>query len=511
MKKYSILLLCAALLWGGVSCGDKEEDSPEIAVKIVSVSPTSVSVAEGESETVTATVLPENATNKAVSWASADVAVATVANGVITGVAAGTTTVTVTTADGGRTAEVAVTVFSTAPALTLNTPANGEAIALDKATPEAELAFAWTTANVPSGAAFELVVSQNSDLSNPLQSVSLTADNKAFTHQELQDLLFTGATLTAGIKRYKPNTLYWNVKVNGEYLSPAGSFTLRGMTVFKDVRGPETILYDVAILNYGGQEHAWFAENFYAKRYPNGDQMTYRTITAGHIQGINYTPGRDNNDVVGGEVQSTPATAANNSFWGTEEWLSANSAVAAKILAAHPMLYDIWCVDGGTGIDIVGNTISIEALTPAGWKMPDNVDLRDLMNAAGAAEGGIGVLYHPDAFTNNFAEQIAAQAGFVAFSSKAHFNDWKMNFTPSCITIGGGMTNSRVRFAELILMCRIPGDDFYSRYIHRIDRQNADYDVIQCQRKGQTGTGTNAAATNNESRGVAIRFKYTGE
>jgi uncharacterized repeat protein (TIGR02543 family) len=74
----------------------------------------------GETETLTATVNPDNATNKAITWSSGNTAVATVSNGTITAVAAGNTTITVTTADGGFTAQCEVAVSVSVTGVTLD-------------------------------------------------------------------------------------------------------------------------------------------------------------------------------------------------------------------------------------------------------------------------------------------------------------------------------------------------------------------------------------------------------
>ena len=66
---------------------------------------------ENESETLTATVSPANATDKSVTWSSSNTAVATVdENGMVTAVSVGDTMIIVTTKDGGFTATCTVTV-----------------------------------------------------------------------------------------------------------------------------------------------------------------------------------------------------------------------------------------------------------------------------------------------------------------------------------------------------------------------------------------------------------------
>ena len=87
-----------------------------VAVTGVTLAPTEATLTLGETETLTLTptVLPAEATDKSVTWSSSNEAVATVTDGVVTAVAAGTATITVTTTDGAKTATCAVTVAAPA-------------------------------------------------------------------------------------------------------------------------------------------------------------------------------------------------------------------------------------------------------------------------------------------------------------------------------------------------------------------------------------------------------------
>ena len=81
-----------------------------VPVTGVTMNKTSTSLYVGDTETLTATVQPGNASNQAVTWSTSNPSVATVENGVVRATGRGTATITVTTADGNYTATCTVTV-----------------------------------------------------------------------------------------------------------------------------------------------------------------------------------------------------------------------------------------------------------------------------------------------------------------------------------------------------------------------------------------------------------------
>lgn len=99
------------------SCGGKTAtctinviDSTPVSVSGVTLNKNSTSISIGSSETLIATVLPENATNKNVSWSSSNSNVSVNSDGKITANAVGNAVITVTTQDGGYTATCNITV-----------------------------------------------------------------------------------------------------------------------------------------------------------------------------------------------------------------------------------------------------------------------------------------------------------------------------------------------------------------------------------------------------------------
>ena len=69
-----------------------------------------MSINEGSSYPLTATLTPSDATNKSLIWTSDNESVATVSNGKVTAVSEGSATITVTTEDGDYSATCEVTV-----------------------------------------------------------------------------------------------------------------------------------------------------------------------------------------------------------------------------------------------------------------------------------------------------------------------------------------------------------------------------------------------------------------
>lgn len=124
-RKYYLLSCLALLAMSVTACnaptsrpsegghsGDHSQSQVETAVNGVTLSYETLTMYKGKSATLKATVTPDTALNKEVSWTSSNESVATVNNGVITAISEGTTVITVKTSEGGYTATCALTVIA---------------------------------------------------------------------------------------------------------------------------------------------------------------------------------------------------------------------------------------------------------------------------------------------------------------------------------------------------------------------------------------------------------------
>ena len=112
MKKIKVLCQLLLLLIAGVILTNCEEDVAPISVTSVTLNSTSMTLVEGDSQKLTATISPSNAENKMVLWISSDSSIATVEDGIVTAVKPGKATITAKSDDGGKTATCNVTVVA---------------------------------------------------------------------------------------------------------------------------------------------------------------------------------------------------------------------------------------------------------------------------------------------------------------------------------------------------------------------------------------------------------------
>ncbi len=156
-----------------------------VPVTGVSLNPTNLTLlAGGATGTLTATITPPNATNKNVSWSSDNTAVATVStsgSGLVGVVTPGSTIavnpihITVTTADGNYTAKCAVTVVSSAAAMTAFSIASANGVA-----------FSTPISGTINGLTFNVIVPYGTALTNMVADFTLSAGATASINGALQ-------------------------------------------------------------------------------------------------------------------------------------------------------------------------------------------------------------------------------------------------------------------------------------------------------------------------------------
>ena len=121
----------------------------------VTLDKATASLHPGDTVQLTATVAPENANSKAVTWSSSDETLATVdSTGKVTAKANGSATITVTTTDGSKTATAKITVTTLVTGVTLdkttlgvNTGATGQLTATVAPASASNKSVTWTSDN----------------------------------------------------------------------------------------------------------------------------------------------------------------------------------------------------------------------------------------------------------------------------------------------------------------------------------------------------------------------------
>ncbi|MEA5128841.1 MAG: SusE domain-containing protein [Proteiniphilum sp.] len=334
------------------------------------------------------------------------------------------------------------------------TPARDSKIELDYETYDTEVKFTWDA--MPDVDSYQLVISAESDLSNPLIDVAVNGTSRSITHQEFQDMINNPAN---GMKRFKANTLYWNVKAGDKMLaSPAWKFSLYGAKIYTDVRGSESITYQVNVIPYDGKELIWMAENLRTTKLVDGTDLVY--------------------DEAGGGQESW-----NSQYFPADVAKISASTVVPEGVRAHAGAY--------YRVNKIGdNTSSLQwpdLLVPEGWGVPSVEDFLDLALAANKECNGLEVLRHPDGFPN------LKSSGYALDETK--MNLWNMNM----VCCG---TNRSV-------------NNFYVAEFAALDGQHmvfATKSVSQCVTLEKRSTDGNARAIALGSNApIAVRLIYIGD
>lgn len=261
--------------WGG--------SAQEVPVQSVSLSAVTMTLNESESKTLTATVLPANATSRLVVWTVTPAGFATVSNGVVTGIKAGNCTVTATA--GGKSASCAVTVevvetaqlIYSLPGETVLTQGLDTGLKLlehaSTETPQYTIlvdAKAGDDFNANTWPAFLHCLTETGDTDNlpGFNSTSSPLNNKT----EFAYYNYGGVTLSDSIEHLKTRTRY-AVQIDGRKYR--GGSTYCPLTEWKTTNGtiidvPQTFLIGAAQSANGSKKQQFWSGTLYQCRVYKG-------------------------------------------------------------------------------------------------------------------------------------------------------------------------------------------------------------------------------------------------
>ena len=261
--------------WGG--------SAQEVPVQSVSLSAVTMTLNESESKTLTATVLPANATDRAVVWSVLPAGFATVTNGVVTGIKAGNCTVTAIA--GGKSASCAVTVevvetaqlIYSLPGETVLTQGLDTGLKLlehaSTETPQYTIlvdAKAGDDFNANTWPAFLHCLTETGDTDNlpGFNSTSSPLNNKT----EFAYYNYGGVTLSDSIEHLKTRTRY-AVQIDGRKYR--GGSTYCPLTEWKTTNGtiidvPQTFLIGAAQSADGSKKQQFWSGTLYQCRVYKG-------------------------------------------------------------------------------------------------------------------------------------------------------------------------------------------------------------------------------------------------
>jgi uncharacterized protein (TIGR02145 family) len=246
--------------------------------------------------------------------------------------------------------------------------------------------FSWDAP--AAGTAAALLFSKNLDMSNPITvTTNISGSSCTLSAAELQALQAVIENPANGLKRYYKNELYWNVRLSsGEFRSSTPRMIyVSGQRILTDVRGTETKVYPVAVIENQYYKGIWMAQNLKTKKFLNGtdilpnDNGTIETLYEGPPAGGDYS-------IFTEAGVMTPLENPRNGYYYRPVQYAAN-----------------YWVDYNAGI--------AQPFVPEGWKIPESADWQVLWDAITRLNKW-EVLLDPDAYY------------------KPEYGEWGLNFSP---------------------------------------------------------------------------------
>ena len=289
-----------------------------VAVTGVTLNKTSLTLEAGQDETLTATVAPSNADNKDVSWSSSNPSVASVdQTGKVSAISAGTATITVTTADGNKTAICNVTV--TAPAAQIPVTA----ISLD------------ATATVGIGSTITLAVTYTPADANQGKAVTWTTADAgiAIVNNGVVTGVSAGTVAITATSTTDPSiTATCNVTVQAIAVTDV---SLNKSSLNLQIGGNETLTATVAPANATNKNITWESSN-----------TAVATVNNGKVTGV-----------AAGTATITVTTVDGNKTATCTVTVTAGTPVPDTNLTTHvPEIYEAKEIAGGYGGTLTVNS-----------------------------------------------------------------------------------------------------------------------------------------------------------
>jgi 2',3'-cyclic-nucleotide 2'-phosphodiesterase (5'-nucleotidase family) len=173
------------------------EINAEVKVTGVTLNKTTLDLEVGKNETLIATVAPQDATNKELTWISSDESIATVKDGVVTAVKEGNVTIKVTAAEFTAECTVNVKVASAPVEQPLDNDTTKVIDAVKTAPEKSTINVDITAVSKVSKDVFEAIKGQDKNITFEREGVSFTFNGKDIKPENLKDIDLSLKTVSA--------------------------------------------------------------------------------------------------------------------------------------------------------------------------------------------------------------------------------------------------------------------------------------------------------------------------